>query len=162
MPTSGRSSIRVTESQTLSRSGVIFCALPDLCQGVRSGTNFDSVTVTNFVRKPVVTLGLSGTNVTGLDWNLGTSFKLILTTNAWFGIPSNVPGTNIDQEISIEVIENGTGGWIVGWTNVAFCPPNGVMPTNTTVANAYDVFTLKNHKTTNGLAVIVPAFNLHL
>lgn len=25
----------------MSRSSVIFCALPDLCQGVRSGTNFD-------------------------------------------------------------------------------------------------------------------------
>jgi hypothetical protein len=34
MPISGRRSIRVTESRTLSRKGAMFCVLPDPFQGV--------------------------------------------------------------------------------------------------------------------------------
>src|SRR5436853_3591994 len=80
-----------------------------------SSTNIDNLTVTNFIRGPRVVLGLSGTNVTGLDLNLGTEFILRLTTNIFFGTPSNIPNTNTWQTIAIHLINDGTGGYSVTW-----------------------------------------------
>ena len=126
-----------------------------------SSTNADNLTVTNFIRGPRVILGLSGTNVTGLDLNLGTEFILRLTTNIFFGTPSNIPNTNTWQTIAIHLINDGVGGYTVGWTNGSFGWQGGAVPVKTTNANAYDIYTFTVSALTNNTLMGVQTFDVH-
>lgn len=115
---------------------------------------------------PIV-LTLTTTNVSGGDWSLGsasgTTFKLILTTNAFFGDAafSNVPTTNGQQNAVLYIIQDGTGARTVTWTNNTFGFPNGVPSVQTTNAGAVDVYSLVNSLSTNGNIWVIQANNLH-
>lgn len=126
------------------------------------------------VTNAVITLtlgGTGGTNVSGGDWSLGsasgTTFKLVLTTNAFFGDGafSNVPNTNGAQTVTLHIIEDSTGVHTVTFTNGGATPlgwVNGVQYQHTTNANSLDVLTLFNSVRSNGLIFALPANNLHL
>lgn len=116
----------------------------------------------------VLTLGgTGGTNVSGGDWSSGsasgTTFKLILTANAFFGDTafSNVPTTNGQQNAVLYIIQDGTGTRTVTWTNSVFGFVNGVAPIQTTNAGSCDIYSLVNSLQTNGTVLVVPANNLH-
>jgi hypothetical protein len=110
--------------------------------------------------------GTGGTNVAGMDFSLGsssgTTFKLILTTNAFFGTSSfsNLPTTNGQQNALLYIIQDATGTHTVTWTN-SFGFVNGVAPVQTTNAGALDCYSLFNSLQTNNLVMVVPANNLH-
>lgn len=125
-----------------------------------SSTNFDSLTVTNFIRGPRVVLGLSGTNVTGFDLNLGTEFILILSTNAFFAAPSNLQNTNVWQNVAVHIIQDSTGTHTVKWTNSVFGWQGGAAPVQTTNAFGYDIYNFTTSALTNSTLMGVQTFNL--
>lgn len=117
----------------------------------------------------VLTLGgTGGTNVSGGDWSLGsasgTTFKLVLTTNAFFGATafSNVPTTNGQQNALLYVYHDSSSTpYTNTWTNSVFAFVNGTVPVQTTNAGSCDVYSLFNDLVTNGQINVVPANNLH-
>lgn len=129
-----------------------------------SSTNFDSLTVTNFIRGPRVVLtlgGTGGTNVTGFDLNLGTEFILILSTNAFFAAPSNLQNTNVWQNVAVHIIQDSTGTHTVKWTNSVFGWQGGAAPVQTTNAFGYDIYNFTTSALTNSTLMGVQTFNLH-
>jgi len=142
---------------------------------VGTGLSFDGTTLSatggvagSQTNTPIVlTLGgTGGTNVSGGDWSLGsasgTTFKLILTANAYFGPTSfsNVPNTNGQQNAILYIYQDGTGTRTVTWTNSVFSFVNGVALVQTTNAGALDTYSLFNDLQTNGQINVVPANNL--
>lgn len=125
-----------------------------------SSTNFDSLTVTNFIRGPRVTLTLTGTNVTGFDLNLGNEFILVLTTNAFFAAPSNLQNTNVWQNVAVHIIQGGGGLCAVKWTNSVYKWQGGAAPVQTTNGFAYDVYNFTPSAATNSQLVGVQTFNI--
>lgn len=114
------------------------------------GTNFNGMNVTNFIRGPRVILSYTGgTNVSGFDWNAGSEFILFVTNTTFFPAPSNVPNTNVWQSVTVHLINDGTGGYGITFTNL-FKWINGIAPVITTNANAYDVLTFMPAARTNG------------
>lgn len=105
--------------------------------------------ILNSVRfTPTVLTYAGGTNIT-IDLNAGTIFKLVLTNTAFFATPSNVPGTNSNQTITVQFQQDATGGRSVTWTNGTFKWPGGTVPTITTNAGAISVVTFNNSTFTN-------------
>lgn len=105
-----------------------------------------SLTITNFTRYAYATLTLSGTNVSAISLTNSSAFKLTLTTNAFFGVPTDLPGTNFQQTIQIHVIQDSTGGRTVTFTNsswnlAATDPSTNAVPVISTNANAVTLFT---------------------
>lgn len=111
--------------------------------------------------------GTGGTNVSGGNWAsgnaAGTTFKLILTTNAFFGDTTftNVPVTNGSQYGLLHIIQDATGVRTVTWTNSIFEFVNGISIAQTTNANSEDVYSLFNSVKTNGNIAVIPMNNLH-
>ena len=60
---------------------------------------------------PMVTINFSAGSP-NLDASLGNTFKLTLTGNATLTI-SNPPAAGFSQRITLIVIQNGTGGWVL-------------------------------------------------
>ncbi len=109
-----------------------------------------------------VALGLSGTNVTGLVPGPGTNhFKLLLTGNAWFGIPTVTPTTNTPIEFTVVIAQNGNNLYTVGWTNAAFDFMNNVAPLQSTNNGAVDTYSFVSHPFTNGAFMGVQGMNFH-
>jgi len=104
------------------------------------------VTVANAVRMPWTTLTMTGSNVSTIDLNAGSYYKLVLTNDAFFGAPSNLPGTNTAQTIQIALQQDGTGARVVTMTNSAWMLSGSGTSTNavpfiTTNANGVSVLT---------------------
>jgi hypothetical protein len=119
---------------------------------------------TNY-RSAVVTLTMSGTNVTAnsIDWNLtNVCYSLLLTNNAYFGaaVCTNVPGTSSFQWLQLDLIQDSTGARLVQFDNTIFAGVNGTFAV-TTNANAWDSLTLINSRQTNGNVAVIPVNWLH-
>jgi len=143
---------------------------------VGTGLSFDGTTLSatggvagSQTNTPIVlTLGgTGGTNVSGGDWSLGsasgTTFKLILTTNAFFGATSfsNVPTTNGQQNALLYVYHDSSSTpYTNTWTNSVFSFVNGIAPVQTTNAGSCDVYSLFNDLQTNGQINVVQMNNL--
>jgi hypothetical protein len=123
---------------------------------VNSSTNlsvsgkFSATVVTN----KVITLTYSSnTNVT-VDASLGNKFYLLVTNSTtYFVTPLNLSPM---QDISIILRQDGTGSRVISWTN-QWVWSGGVVPGNTTNANAMDFYTgMVNPEGTNVGGVLTP------
>ncbi len=106
----------------------------------------NNLIATQWVRFPFTNLTITGTNVAAPDLSAATHFKLTLTTNAFFGAPTGLPGTNLAQTIQVHLIQDSTGGWTVTLTNSAWVLSGSGTSTNavasiTTNANAVSILT---------------------
>ena len=103
-----------------------------------------------------VTLNAAYGGVSGVVQYLTNSYYLSLTTNAWFGQPSNLA---VGQQFTVELAQDGTGNRTVNFNPTYWKFPAGVIGNATTNANATDVLScVVNHA---GTAVfIVQTFNL--
>ena len=100
----------------------------------------NTLVITNYIRLPVTTLTLTGTNVSAINLTNGSAFKLTLTTNAYIAAPTGLPGTNLIQGLQIFIQQDGTGSRTLTWHS-AWKFPGGTAPTMTTTTNALDVYT---------------------
>jgi hypothetical protein len=60
---------------------------------------------------------MTGSNVSTIDFNAGSMFRLLATNNAFLTAPSNLPGTNVSQTIQFAFIQDGTGTRTLTVTN---------------------------------------------
>ena len=100
----------------------------------------------------IVTLTMTGTNVSAMDFSLvqrGGVFKLQLTGNGYVGAPSNVANTSVSQ-CWLMVQQPSTGTCVLTFTNL-YCFSEGVMPIIDTNNSAVSVFQLVSDVFTNGL-----------
>lgn len=102
--------------------------------------------VTNYIRFPWITLTLTTTNVSTVNLDSGTVFKLNLTTNGFFGAPSGLPGTNLAQTIQIHLQQDATGGRTITLTNSSWVLSGSseaanAVPTINTNANGVTILT---------------------
>lgn len=150
-------------------SGVLTNIVVGTGLSLSGGTLSATGTTSSPTNTPIVLIlgGTGGTNVSGGDWSSGsasgTTFKLILTTNVIMGTStfSNVPNTNGQQNALLYIYQDGTGGYSVTWTNSGlFQFVNGIAPTQTTNANAVDVYSMFNSLATNGNMNVVQMNNM--
>lgn len=105
----------------------------------------NTLIITNNIQFPWNTLTMSGSNVSTLNLT-NTLFKLTLTNDAFIGIPTGFPGTNVGHTIQIHVAQDGTGGRSLMMTNASWVlsgsgtSTNAVVPL-TTNANAVTILT---------------------
>jgi hypothetical protein len=103
----------------------------------------------------------SGTNMAAIDCSLGDAaqayYKITLTNNAYFGVPSSV-STNA-KTYSIWFQQDSTGTWDVTWTNAYFKFAGGVQKPATN-ANAITLIQFVTSPFTNGVLYGVPAIPL--
>ncbi len=123
--------------------------------------NHNTLIVTNYVQMPWTTLTLSGTNVSALNLAAGTMFKLTLTNNAYFGVPSGLPGTSLAQSIQLFLLQDGTGTRTVTMTNSAWIlagsgASTNAVPTINTNANGVTVLTFVTSPFSSTLLYGVP------
>ncbi len=79
--------------------------------------NHNTLIVTNYTRFPFTTLTMSGSNVSAMDFNAASMWKVTLTNNGFIGAPSNLPGTNLNQTAQLFVQQDGTGTRTLMLTN---------------------------------------------
>jgi len=92
----------------------------------------NTLIVTQYVRMPWTTLTMSGSNVSSIDFNAASMFKLNLTNNGFFVAPSNLPGTNDAQTIQVHV--QNAGGFSLTLTNSSWVMAGSGTSTNAVVA----------------------------
>lgn len=100
--------------------------------------------VTQYVRMPYATLTMSGSNVSTVNLASNTFFKLTLTNDGYITTPTGLPGVTHAQTIQIMVVQDGTGGRTLTWTNGSWKFPGGTAPTMSSAANAVDIYTFVN------------------
>jgi len=107
---------------------------------------YNAITVTQYVRMPWITLTMSGSNMSTMDFSAASMFRLLATTNAFLGTPSNLPGTNVAQVVQLHFIQDSTGTRTLTTTNGSWeisgsgFSTNQVVPVNTN-ANALTIIT---------------------
>jgi hypothetical protein len=89
------------------------------------------------IREAAGTATLSSGTLT-LDMSTGNNFSITLTGNVTTVSITNVPATGQYVPITLELIQDGTGGrTVTGWSGVKW--PGGSAPTITATANAVDI-----------------------
>ena len=78
------------------------------------------------------------TNYT-MDCSLGSAFFIYATNNIFFLTPNNLLA---GKPLAVWILQDGTGTRTVTWTNT-FKFSGGIAPSNTTNANAYDLFSMQ-------------------
>ena len=121
----------------------------------------NTLIVTNYVQMPWTTLTMSGTNVSAPNLAAGSMFKLTLTNNAYFGVPSGLPGTSLSQTIQYFLLQDGTGTRTVTMTNSAYVlagsgASTNAVPTINTNANGVTILTFVTSPFSSTLLYGVP------
>lgn len=101
-----------------------------------SGTIGATITNSSSVIQTVHALTLGGTGSTNctVDFSVGNKFSLTLTTNCYFGQPSNIAPM---QDVTIDVRQDATGGRTVNFNTNYWRFPSGQILTTTTNANSW-------------------------
>ncbi len=163
------------QGSILYRNGTVWTALPPNTAGYvltdgGAGANPSwaaagggSTGSTNY-RSAVITLTMTTTNVDAsqINWlSTNQCYRLILTTNAFFSdaVCINVPNTNSFQWLQLDILQDGTGGRTVTFTNSIYAGVNGTFPITLT-ANSWDSCALINSRQTNGNVAVLPSNNL--
>ncbi len=94
--------------------------------------NHSFIIVTNALKMPFTTLTMSGSNVSAMDFNAASMWKVTATNDMFIGAPSNLPGTNLNQTAQLFILQDGTGGRIVTFTNSAWLISGSGASTNAT------------------------------
>jgi hypothetical protein len=146
---SGNTNQYTDDGSTLLRNGVPITAAGPTANGISD----------------CVTLTYTTTNLTAssIDWNAtNVCYTLLLTNHILIGDNAsiNVPVTTKHKYIELNLIQDGTGGWAVKFTNSIYGGVNGTIAL-TTNANAWDSLVLVNGKQTNGSIMVLPSNYLH-
>ncbi len=128
--------------------------------GKGGSLTLNTFVLTNYIQFPWTTLSYASTS--NITVNLTNSmFKLTLTNNAYFGVPTGLPGTNLAQTIQIALLQDGTGTRTVTMTNAAWLvagsgASTNAVPTINTNANGVTILTFVTSPFSSTLLYGVP------
>lgn len=115
----------------------------------------NTLIISNYVQFPYSTLTLTGTNASAMDLSSSSAFRLLLSDNAYIDTPTGFPTTNFLQTIQLFVQQNASAIKTLTWNTNAFKFPDETPPTQSTNANAVNVYTFVTHPFSNNVLISI-------